>query len=302
MKIFAGSYHENIYEIILNKNNNTLAKKTYIKTTKPSYIMNLNGLAYLHTKDNLQYINLENQNVLLTEPSCHISYDEKNQLVYSSSYHNGLLKVLAKENSMWFVKQTLSFGDKSKIHYADFIPTINLTGICDLGLNKLNLYKVTENQELQFHASYFFNETGPRHFVFHNTLPIVYVLNELKPSIDCLIINEKGISLLQHIELTPGAGSAIRITKDNKQIFAAVRDANYLFNFSVLDDGTLSLKQKISSFGDHPRDFNLIDNDKHLLLANMKSDNIILYKIENSLLIPIIIDFNIKAISSIISL
>ena len=87
--------------------------------------------------------------------------------------------------------------------------------------------------------------------------------------------------LLEEHFLTDGYGSAIRLTRDNKFLYGAVRKSNYLFSFNVGENGLISLTQKISTEGDHPRDFNLIDCDKYLVVANMHSNDLSLFKIVN---------------------
>ncbi|VEU80357.1 beta-propeller fold lactonase family protein [Haploplasma axanthum] len=301
MKILIGSYNKNVYELII-KNNKVNKTNVYLEASKPSYLMNLNGLSYIYEKDNKQYIKIENDDILLNEKSCHISYDKTNNLVYSSHYHDGILKILSKDKNHWDVVNTLSYTPHSHIHYAEYIPSINKVGVCDLGDNKFYLYDV-KNKELNLSVLYSFkNNEGPRHFTYNKDLPIIYIINELTPSVSVLEFSNNKLNLLQTINLSIGAGSAIRISKDNKFLYAAVRDSNYIFVFEIEKNGLLKVIQKIHTNGDHPRDFNLIDDDKYLLVANMKSDNLSLYSINNGKLTLEDYNYNLDRGASIISI
>ena len=105
-------------------------------------------------------------------------------------------------------------------------------------------------------------------------------MNELNPSVTTLEISNNNLSLVNHIDLGKGSGSAIRMDKLGKFLYVAVRDSNEIIVFKILKKGLLEIVQKVQTYGDHPRDFNLVYNDKYLLVANMKSDNLTLFEIE----------------------
>lgn len=282
MKILVGSYNKNIYEVSI-ENEKFKETKIFKNIEKPSYLISDLNLSYIYSIDKIQYAHIENNDVLLNEGACHISYDKVNNLAYISFYGAGLLKVLAKKDK-WQVSETFKYTSNSKIHYAEYIDTINLVGVVDLGENNLMLYEVIDGK-LTLKTSYIFQENvGPRHFTFHKTLPIIYLISELIPKIFVFKYENGSLILLEEHFLIDGYGSAIRLTKDNKFLYGAVRKSNYLFSFNVHENGFISLTQKISTEGDHPRDFNLIDCDKYLVVANMHSNDLSLFKIVNGTL------------------
>lgn len=303
MKIKIGSYNEGLFDLEIKNNKLTnLTKLNDLK--KVSYINNYkDNIMYLYLDDSKkQYIKINNQDLLLNEGACHISYDSIHNLIYTSFYGDGLLKVLSLNNEKWEISETFSYGSDSRVHYASYIDTINMVGVCDLGLNKLSLHSVN-NGKLVLDTTYEFNNNeGPRHFSFHKTLPIIYVLNELKPSITVLEYSNNKLNLLQTIELESGAGSAIRISNGNKYIFAAVRFSNIIYSFSINEKGLLKQIQEVQSYGDHPRDFNLLFNDTYLLAANMFSDNLTLYSIKEGNLTLLEKDFYFDSGCSILEL
>lgn len=279
MKFLVGSYKENIYEVLIDKENDKFVSKNIIyNVIKPSYLMAYNNLSFLHTKNNQQYLRVGDQDILLNEFACHISYDNKNNLIYTSHYHDGLLKIIDSNNLK--IINTIKYEPHSHIHYAEFIDTINLLGVCDLGDDKFYLYDVVDHN-INLKTYYQFeNKTGPRHFVYHHSLPIIYVINELNASVTILKYENNKLIKLDEISLIDGAGSAIRKTSDNKFLYVGIRNSNYIFGFEILKNGLLRLIQKVHTLGSHPRDFNIINN-KYLVVANMHSNNLTLFTINN---------------------
>lgn len=300
MSIKIGSYNNGLYELTID--NNQFANLNKINNNdKVSYIINYHdSFAYLYLNDGVQYIKIAEQDLKLGEGACHISYDEKNQLIYVSFYGAGLLKVLSKENNLWKISDTLSYGENSHIHFASFITSQNVLVVCDLGLNKVLLYEVIKQKLDLINTFKFTNNEGPRHFIQHPNLPLIYVMNELSPSITVLENNNNELELKQHLDIGKGAGSAIRIDKSASYLYAAVRESNIIVVFKILKNGLLEIIQKVQTYGDHPRDFNLVYNDKYLVVANMKSDNLSLYKINNGKLTLLEKEFNLPAGCTII--
>jgi|GEM_PF-3335527 len=299
MKILIGSYNKNIYEIDFDKNEELLTtKKILIEANKPSYLIKYDNLSYIYMKDDLQYIKIGEQDVLLNEGACHLSYDNKNGSIYTSFYGAGILKVLNKnENNNWEVTQTLKYQENSHIHYAEYIDTIDLVGVCDLGDNKFFLYENIDGKLNLKHTYTFTENFGPRHFVFKDNL--IYIMNELKPSVTVLKFEDNKLKLVQNVELIAGAGSAIRMTKDQKYLYVAVREANLIYGFNIKENGLIDVMQKVHTRGNHPRDFNLIFNDEYLLVGNMHTNNLTLLKVINGKLYLIQENYKVDAPASI---
>lgn len=304
MSILVGSYEQNIYEVEIDKENHKfLSKKTISKEKKPSFLIDYRDLSYIYMDGVKQYVKLGNDNLLISNDSgaCHLSYDDKNKNIYTSFYGAGVLKVLSENDNKWSVSQTIEYEDHSHIHFALYIDNLDLVGVCDLGDHKFYLYE-NINQKLVEKASYSFKDKeGPRHFIYNKSKPIIYVLNEHKPSVTVLSYENGKLELVEQIKLIDGAGSAIRISKDNKYLYVGVRLSNYIFAFEILDNGKLKLIQKISSMGDHPRDFNLVFNDKYLIVANMHSNDLALFRINNGKLYLEDKDFKLNSGASIMA-
>ena len=75
----------------------------------------------------------------------------------------------------------------------------------------------------------------------------------------------------------------IHISNDQKFVYGSNRGENSIVVFKRnLETGFLEKIQNISTKGDWPRNFTLSPNGKHLLVANQKSNNISVYKIDTT--------------------
>lgn len=71
--------------------------------------------------------------------------------------------------------------------------------------------------------------------------------------------------------------AAIRISNDGQYIYVSNRGNNSIAVFKVNEDHTLKLIQRISTFGEFPRDFNWDNNEEIVVAANQNTDNATLY-------------------------
>lgn len=281
MKFLVGSYSQNIYEVTINEKTNSFSNSIIISDAlKPSYLTSYqDSLAFIYMKDDLQFVKIKDEDVTLSnDTSCHLSFDQKNNLIYSSHYHSGSLFILHQNKQKWEVLDKYTYKENSHIHYANFIPTIDLLGVCDLGDDVFYLYEVI-NKKLVLKTSFSFKQkTGPRHFVYHQSLPIIYIVCEHSGEVITLEYDGSTLNEIQSVQLSKGSSAAIRITKASTHLYASDRLSNTISSFEIIEDGLLIPLQTISTFGDHPRDFNLSLDERFLVVANMNSNELSLYE------------------------
>ena len=70
--------------------------------------------------------------------------------------------------------------------------------------------------------------------------------------------------------------SAIKMSKDNKYIYVTNRGENTISVFEKKND-KLKQIQSISSYGDFPRDIILTEDENHILVANQKSNSVVIF-------------------------
>src|SRR3989442_5314892 len=127
---------------------------------------------------------------------------------------------------------------------------------------------------------------GPRHLAFHPTLPLVFVANELDSTVATLRFDaEHGTLSPQGIRATVPAGwtgtnypADIHIASSGRTLYVSNRGHNSIAVFSVAEStGALALEQVVPTEGDWPRNFSLDPSGRWLLLANQRSDFVVVF-------------------------
>ena len=127
--------------------------------------------------------------------------------------------------------------------------------------------------------------SGPRHIAFHPTLPLVFVANELDSTVTTLRFDaERGKLAAIDTRSTIPAGwpgtnypADIHVAASGRTLYVSNRGHNSLAVFSVAASGALALEQVISTDGDWPRNFSLDPTDRWLLVANQRSNSIVVF-------------------------
>jgi 6-phosphogluconolactonase len=125
--------------------------------------------------------------------------------------------------------------------------------------------------------------SGPRHMVFHPTKPYVYVIQELDSTIAFFTIDEGCCELIlqQTISALPTGFSRestcadIHISASGEYLYGSNRGDDSIVTLRIAEDGKLEKLAHSSSMGRIPRNFALLPDGKHMLVANQESDSII---------------------------
>jgi len=127
---------------------------------------------------------------------------------------------------------------------------------------------------------------GPRHLAFHPTLPLVFVANELDSTVATLRFDaERGaLSLLDARSTLPAGWTGtnypadIHVASTGRTLYLSNRGHNSIAVFSVAEaTGALALEQVVSTEGDWPRNFTLDPTGRWLLVANQRSDSVVVF-------------------------
>jgi 6-phosphogluconolactonase len=130
--------------------------------------------------------------------------------------------------------------------------------------------------------------SGPRHIAFHPTLPLVFVTNELDSTVVTLRFDaERGaLSSIATQSTLPKGWTGTNYPADihiarsgaGQTLYVSNRGHNSLAVFSVGGStGALSLVQTVSTEGDWPRHFALDPTGRWLLVANQRSNSIVVF-------------------------
>lgn len=230
---------------------------------------------------------------------CFVSIDPKEKFLAVANYSGGSVCMMPLHSSgalMPYRQLIQHYGsgpnaqrqEKPHVHQAIFSPKQNYVVVNDLGTDEVKAYafnsKNTQPLDTQkvikIHTA---PGSGPRHLVFHPAKPIFYVMEELSGKVSVHAFNKHSIASLQTIEcdtISRQPGSAdIHISPDGKFLYASNRaDANTLTIFGVNEaDGRLQRigSQPVQGIG--PRNFVIHPSGNWLLVANQKTNNIVVF-------------------------
>ncbi|RCW71871.1 lactonase family protein [Saliterribacillus persicus] len=226
---------------------------------------------------------------------CHVSVNKDNSLLVTANYHTEKAESyqVNADGSLEVASAVIQTGkgpherqEKPHLHYAGFTPDENYVVVVDLGGDTITTYEV-EDSKLNKKAQLKVNPgTGPRHLVFHPTLPYAYVMTELSNEVIVLDFDEVEGTFeeLQYIKTIPedftenNQGSAIHVSSDGKFIYAGNRGHDSIAVFKINDDHKLELIDLTYTEGNWPRDFVLDPSEQFIVAANQESNTLALFE------------------------
>jgi 6-phosphogluconolactonase len=229
---------------------------------------------------------------------CYVSVDKSGRAVLVANYDGGSVALLPAQSdgalapATSVVKHTGSgpVADRQGEPHAHCIiadPSNRFALAADLGADRVFVYRLDGNSlrhveggDAVMHAG-----AGPRHLVFHATLPLVFVSNELDSTVTALRFDsERGTLTPVGSQSTLPRGwngtnypADIHIAPSGRALYVSNRGHNSIAVFSVGATGALTLDQTISTDGDWPRNFSLDPSGRWLLVANQKSNSIVVF-------------------------
>ncbi len=234
---------------------------------------------------------------------CYISIDKTGKYAMAANYSSGSFASfgIGVDGTLTEVLSVLHGKGKSTnairqegphAHMIDQDTSIGFVYATDLGIDKVHTISLdTTTGKLKLLTSLKSEAgAGPRHFAVHPAKHMLYVLHELKGIIEVSTIKTADGSLqkIQSISSAPAVsavypGSAdIHITADGRFLYVSNRgELNNIAIFAVNQtDGTLQLIKHVACGGTAPRNFAIDPTGKFLLVANMDSNNIVVFKID----------------------
>jgi 6-phosphogluconolactonase len=158
----------------------------------------------------------------------------------------------------------------------------------DLGADRVFVYRLDlEGKALrQVGEAAIRPGAGPRHLAFHPTLPLVYVANELDSTVATLRFDSGSGALSPQATastLPPGWTGTnypadIHVDSSGHTLYVSNRGHNSIALFSVTREGAIELEQTVSTLGDWPRNFSLHPNGRWLLVANQRSNSVVVFR------------------------
>jgi 6-phosphogluconolactonase len=181
--------------------------------------------------------------------------------------------------------------DKPYIHSAVFSPQGDYLYLPDLGADQIRAFKIDATVSrplisMEGKNVHCVPGSGPRHFTFHPTLPYAYCIEELSGMVSAYSYNHGKLDSIQRIfsyskTQESYGGADIHISPDGLFLYASNRlhDENTIAIFSIdQQKGILKLIGHQKTGGDHPRNFTIDPTGKFLLVANLATNNIVIFK------------------------
>lgn len=185
--------------------------------------------------------------------------------------------------------------EKPHAHSIRFSPFSNQVFSADLGTDQFNIFTLERDKLVQQGQKFvkLAPGAGPRHFEFHPNGKVIYVISELNSTVTALR-NEGGEwKIFQVIPALPKdfTGTSycadIHISKDGKYLYGSNRGHNSVTVFTVdTDSQKLTFKTTVDVHGNWPRNFSLTPDGDFMLVANQRSGNITVFKMNKETGVP----------------
>jgi 6-phosphogluconolactonase len=232
---------------------------------------------------------------------CYVSVDGGGRVALVANYGGGNVALLPiqADGSLGMAAQVVQHLGKGPnaerqsgphAHCIVADPSNRFAVAVDLGIDQVLVYRLDPDAGTLRHVhgadAVMRAGAGPRHLVFHPTLPLAFVANELDSTVTTLGFDRESgkLSLLGTRSTLPDGWSGanypadIHVAPSGRTLYVSNRGHNSVAVFSVADPtGALALEQVVQTEGDWPRNFTLDPTGQWVLVANQRSDSIIVF-------------------------
>ena len=259
----------------------------------------VSAFAFDKNKSELTFIN---QQLSGGDDPCFVTTDQSGKWIVVANYSGGSLSAFPvnEDGSLQPYSQLIQHKgtsinkqrqEKAHVHSTFFSPDYQYILAPDLGMDKVMVYqfasagkKPLKPAPVPFTAS--IPGSGPRHIAFHPNKKFAYLIEEMSGTVKTFTYNKGLLNPIQNIATHPDTfkgqpGSAdIHVSPDGKFLYASNRgEENNLAIFSIDPaTGKLTGKGFQEITGAQPRNFIIDPSGRYLLVANQKTNNIVVFK------------------------
>jgi 6-phosphogluconolactonase len=235
---------------------------------------------------------------------CYITFDKTGRYLLVANYTGGNVAVFPVDKdgnvkeATGFVQHSGSGVNKARqegphAHWIETSGDNRFALVADLGLDELIVYRFDETS-----GNLAVNEpsygkvsggSGPRHAMFGKNGKFVYVLNEMKGTVNVFRYDAGKLSAVQTVDSLPedfsGNNDAAELVMhpSGRFLYASNRGEDAIVVFRVdQEKGTLQVVGRTPTQGKTPRSFAIDPTGKLLLAANQGSDNIVVFRINQT--------------------
>jgi 6-phosphogluconolactonase len=249
-------------------------------------------------------LTLINRRPSMGKDPCHLALDRTGRNLVVANYTSGTVAVLPVAADGTLGEATSVVQHKGKgadpkrqagphAHGVTFDPDGRFVFICDLGADKVFVYKLdAEKGLLTPHTTPSVSlkpGAGPRHMVFRPDGRFAYVVNELTSTVTAFAYDAAAGTLkeLQTISTLPeqfegpNTTAEIDVHPTGKYLYVSNRGHNSVVLFKIdAELGTLTFVEEQGTGGKKPRHFGIEPSAKHLAIANQDSDTVLVARID----------------------
>ncbi|RUR94974.1 lactonase family protein [Bacillus velezensis] len=255
------------------------------------------GVAAYQIHQNSGELTFVNHQLIEGPSPCHISIDDKHEYVLTANYHSGKVHAFPVNEDGSLREPAAEAAhtgtgpherqEKPHTHFAGYTPEHNYIAAVDLGTDTLYTYQMKNGSLTEVKTHSFAPGSGPRHIVFHPAEKYAYVMTEISNEVIALEYNPtlgefrelQVISALPEGFTDKSQGSAIRISKDGRFLYAANRGHDTIAIFKINQySGELSLIEWVPTEGNWPRDFAFDPSETFLVASNEETGNLVLFE------------------------
>jgi len=234
---------------------------------------------------------------------CYVSVDKTGKAALAANYGSGSVCAMPigaggeLGEATAFIQHTGSGPNAARqkgphAHCIDLTPDNRFTLVCDLGLDKIFVYRLdaakatlTPNDPPSASVA---PGAGPRHVAFHPSGKFVYVINEMAGTVTAFTYDAArgAMTEFQTVPTLPAdfkgnsSTAEIVVHPSGKFLYGSNRGHDSIAIFAVAEDGRLTPRGHQSTLGKTPRCFGIDPTGVWLVAANQGSDNVVAFRID----------------------
>ncbi len=229
---------------------------------------------------------------------CYVITDPSGKFLFCANYLSGSVSVfsLNADGSIRARLRNIQHTGKGPkqprqdgphTHFTNITPDGKYLIVIDLGIDAVKLYPfdpvkgIDEDNVSTFHVEP--AGSGPRHLIFDRSGKIAYLLDELGNTIHSLSYQDGTFQTLQIASTLPKdfegvtKASAVRLSEDERFLFASNRGYDSIAVFELDGKGRMKMHDLLLCGGSSPRDINFLPGLKKFASANEFSDTVFFF-------------------------
>lgn len=226
--------------------------------------------------------------------------DASNRFLVVANYSSGSVAVLPldADGSLQSVSQLFELTgtpgpdpvqqSSSHPHAVIFDPTRRFVIVPDKGFDRTFIFRFEDGRIALNQAMPSRPGAAPRHCIFHPTLSVLYVNNELNSTVTAYRWNDGHIEEIEVVSTLPAGWSGknttaeIGVARDGRFVYVSNRGHDSIAIFAVADSGRLVLAGCEPTGGRRPRFFTLDPDGSLLYAANQESDTVVAFAVDKT--------------------